>query len=304
MWYTFPFQSFTLSNDSNSISVPEPGRLRETLTPAAAVLSLVWTLFQHVGLWQVNIMRCNNKASVTAAITNACARAAGSPLNWLIIPVTDIYYVCVRIITTHIHTHTHQTHPAALCFPNLPLHPLQHFCHSVMQHQLFHTTHTHTNYITSFLTILMPSSWIKTNSDIASSSRSQVYSTGGAWLGLYAQCGPAPTNQMSEKLKSLSVLSCHPRGTDRDEWLQMNSRHELKSSRLKFLCIRLQIYSLPFLIFYIQRLFRWFSFFLPFRNFTLSEHSLWDWSLKGHKHAARSLTVKVKMLYCKYFLTA
>lgn len=124
-------------------------------------------------------MRCNNKGSVTAAIANACARAAASPLNWLFIPVTDIYYVCVRIIATHSHTHTHQAHPTALCFPNLPLHPLQQFCHSVIQHQLFNTTHTHTNYITSFLTILMPSSWIKTNSDIASSPRSQVYSTGG-----------------------------------------------------------------------------------------------------------------------------
>lgn len=45
-----------------------------------------------------------------------------------------------------------------------------------MQHQLFNTTHAHTNYITSFLTILMPSS--KTNSGIESSPRSQVYSTG------------------------------------------------------------------------------------------------------------------------------
>lgn len=112
VWYTFPFQSFTLSNDSNSISVPEPGRLRETLTPAAAVLSLVWTLFQHVGPWQVNLMRCNNKGSVTAAIANACARAAGSPLNWLFIPVTDIYYVCVRKITSHSHTHTHPPNPS------------------------------------------------------------------------------------------------------------------------------------------------------------------------------------------------
>lgn len=155
------------------------------LMQTAPILFLCFQLYyMHVGLWQVNIMRCNNKDYVClwqrplltcVLLLLVRIRTAFSP-QWVTLTV------CFRIITTH--SHTPQTPTKSiwmLCVFLISLFVPSNIslivwcCISCLtQH-----AHTHTHYITSFLVILMPFSWIKTNSGILSSHHSQVYSTGG-----------------------------------------------------------------------------------------------------------------------------
>lgn len=280
------------------------------LMQAAAVLSLVWMLFQHVGLWQVNIMRCNNKASVSPwqrpSLTPVPVLLVQSPLNCFFIPASDIYCVCVRIITTHSHTPLPRTKPIRLlCVFLISLFILSNI--SLISCLIQHT-HTHIHYITSFLTISMPPSWI--NGGIASSHRSQVYSTGGveSMTGPVCPVG-ASTYRRNEQEAKVSVCSLPP---SQSNW----AWSDCVTSDCRWTAdanANLPIWGFFTLdcksILSLSSYFISTDYFSDFPSFCSSETSHWgnihcgDWSLKGHKHAAHSLTVNVKRLYCKYFIT-